>query len=39
MIYRLEDFIEIINETQEGKTSFDFIKFREMIKERQKINK
>ena len=39
MIYRLEDFIEIINETQEGKTLFDFIKFKEMIKEREYNNK
>lgn len=39
MIYRLEDFLDFINDTQEGTTSFDFIKFKEMIKERQINNK
>lgn len=39
MIYSLEEFIDFINETQKGDTSFDFIKFKEMIKERQINNK
>ncbi len=32
MIYALEDFLDFIYSTQEGRTTFDFVEFREMLK-------
>jgi hypothetical protein len=39
MIYSLKEFLNIIYNTQEGNTDFDFIKFKELLKQKENNNK